>query len=64
MADTWCWRITAAPPLRGYRLVGRVSVSDHLLKVRYGVLMTMIACGCGERRGREKKEKFWAGRVP
>jgi hypothetical protein len=24
MADTWCWRRTAAPPLRGYRMVIRV----------------------------------------
>ena len=24
MADTWCWRRTAAPPLSGYRMVDRV----------------------------------------
>jgi len=26
MADAWCWRRTAAPPLRGFRIVGRVSM--------------------------------------
>ena len=26
MADAWCWWRTAAPPLRGFRIVGRVSM--------------------------------------
>jgi hypothetical protein len=53
MADAWCWLRTAAPSLRGYRMVGRMSMK-HLPQFEVqrwhccGVLATEVG---GDRHG-------------
>ena len=64
MADAWCWRRTAAPPLRGFRIVGRVSMKRlpqfevrrwciyRLMATEVGSPLWWILYGMGAVRGK------------
>jgi hypothetical protein len=62
MADACCWRRTAAPPLRGYRMVGRVLMKrlpqfEGLRSLSCRVMATEVGGdrhgGCMVERGAE-----------